>query len=430
MRKHVWEEAPAKEIECFYVVTAIAWKPDGSRLVAGSLCGAVEVFDCALKRALYMGKFEFTHVGPSQVIVKKLSTGTRIVLKSHYNHEIGKVNILGDDQFVVAHTSDTLLLGDLVSCQLSEIAWRGSGQEKFNFDNPNVCLIFNAGELSAVEYGVNDVLGPVRTEYMSPHLLSVRINNRARRGTDESKKIAYLIDPKTVAVLDLVLNATVCTLNHDSKIDWLELNETGRKLAVRDKRRHLHLFDLATEIKTTVLNYCTLVQWVPRSDVLVAQSRGSLCIWYNIDNPESVTTFPIKGDVEGIERADGRTEVVVDEGGNIVSYGLDEGLIEFGTAIDDGNFQRAMDFLETLELAPESETMWRTLGKLALEAKELSIAARAYAAVGNLSKACFIQEMNERALQEGPDHFSVRARLAILDKQYKLAETIYLEQVV
>ena len=30
------------------------------------------------------------------------------------------------------------------------------------------------------------------------------------------------------------------------------------------------------------------------SDVVVAQDRGNLCIWYNIDSPERVTMFPLK----------------------------------------------------------------------------------------------------------------------------------------
>ena len=46
--------------------------------------------------------------------------------------------------------------------------------------------------------------------------------------------------------------------------------------------------------RTTILNYCTYVQWVPLSDVVVAQNRGNLCVWYNIDSPERVTMFPIK----------------------------------------------------------------------------------------------------------------------------------------
>jgi intraflagellar transport protein 172 len=56
------------------------------------------------------------------------------------------------------------------------------------------------------------------------------------------------------------------------------------------------------------------VQWVPDSDVVVAQNRTNLCVWYSIDAPERVTMFPMKGDVVNIERTDGRTEVVIDEG--------------------------------------------------------------------------------------------------------------------
>lgn len=56
-----------------------------------------------------------------------------------------------------------------------------------------------------------------------------------------------------------------------------------------------------------------------------------------------------------IERSPGKTEVVVDEEAGQVSYMLDEGLIEFGTAVEDGDFQRAVAFLETLELTPESK---------------------------------------------------------------------------
>lgn len=50
--------------------------------------------------------------------------------------------------------------------------------------------------------------------------------------------------------------------------------------------------------------------------------------------PTRLTTFPIKGEVEGIERGPGRTEVLVDEGLNVVSYALDEALIDFGAALE------------------------------------------------------------------------------------------------
>lgn len=58
---------------------------------------------------------------PLQVLVKNLSTGTRVVLKSYYGYEIEEVKIMGKDCYLVAHTSDTLLLGDLLTNKLSEV---------------------------------------------------------------------------------------------------------------------------------------------------------------------------------------------------------------------------------------------------------------------------------------------------------------------
>uniref|UniRef100_A0A665WJH3 Intraflagellar transport protein 172 homolog n=1 Tax=Echeneis naucrates TaxID=173247 RepID=A0A665WJH3_ECHNA len=435
-RRGVWDEAKPKEIINIYTITSLAWKKDGSRLAAGTLCGGVELFDCCLRRAIYKNKFEMTYVGLSQVIVKNLSTGTRVVLKSYYGYEIEEVKIMGKDRYLVAHTSDTLLLGDLLTNKLSEVPWPGSGgNEKFFFENESVCMIFNAGELSLVEYSNNEVLGSVRTEFMNPHLISVRLNERKQRGVDENKKLAYLIDIKTIAVVDLAGGYNLGTISHDSKIDWLELNETGRKLLFRDKKLRLHLYDIETGVKTTVLSFCSYVQWVPGSDVVVAQNRGNLCIWYSIDSPESITMFPIKGDIVDLERADGKTDVIVTEGVNTVTYTLDEGLIEFGTAIDDGDYDRATAFLETLEMSPETDSMWKTLSKLALEARQLHIAEKCFAALGDISTVRFLHQTNQIADKvsnemggDGTAFYQVQARVAMLDKKFKLAEMHFMEQ--
>lgn len=46
---------------------------------------------------------------------------------------------MGKDRYLVAHTSATLLLGDLLSCKLSEVAWQNTGgNERFYFENENV----------------------------------------------------------------------------------------------------------------------------------------------------------------------------------------------------------------------------------------------------------------------------------------------------
>ncbi|XP_037837544.1 intraflagellar transport protein 172 homolog [Kryptolebias marmoratus] len=436
LRRGMWDEAKPKEISNLYTITSLAWKRDGSRLCAGTLCGGVELFDCCLRRTIYKNKFEMTYVGLSQVIVRNLSTRTRVVLKSYYGYEIEEVKIMGRDRYLVAHTSDTLLLGDLLNNKLSEVPWPGSGgNEKFFFENETVCMIFNAGELSLVEYSNNEILGSVRTEFMNPHLISVRLNERKQRGVENNKKLAYLIDIKTIAIVDLAAGYNLGTISHDSKIDWLELNETGRKLLFRDKKLRLHLYDVESGVKTTLLSFCSYVQWVPGSDVVVAQNRGNLCIWYSIDSPESITMFPVKGDVVDLERADGKTDVMVTEGVNTVTYTLDEGLIEFGTAVDDGDHDRAVAFLETLEMSAETEAMWKTLSRLALEAQQLHIAERCFTALGDVSTVRFLHQTNQIADkvsqemgEDGTSFYKVQAQVAMLDKNFKLAEMLYMEQ--
>ena len=54
--------------------------------------------------------------------MKNLSSNTRVILKSHYGYEIDEVRIMGKDRYLVSHTSDTLLLGDLLHNKLSEVS--------------------------------------------------------------------------------------------------------------------------------------------------------------------------------------------------------------------------------------------------------------------------------------------------------------------
>uniref|UniRef100_A0A3B3CG72 Intraflagellar transport 172 n=1 Tax=Oryzias melastigma TaxID=30732 RepID=A0A3B3CG72_ORYME len=160
----------------------------------------------------------------------------------------------------------------------------------------------------------------------------------------------------------------------------------------------------------------------------VAQSDRNLCIWYSIDSPESVTMFPIKGDIVDLERAEGKTNVLVKEGANTVAYTLDEGLVD--------SFLQAMDFLETMEMSVEIEAMWKMLSKLALEAQQLHIAERCFAALGDVSMVRFLRRTSDTAdevsLETGEDglsHYKVQARLAMLDKNFKLAEMHFVEHV-
>ncbi len=106
---------------------------------------------------------------------------------------------------------------------------------------------------------------------------------------------------------------------------------------------------------------------------------------------------PIKGDLQEVKKDNNRTNVVINEGVNIVNYELDSGLIEFGTAMEDGDLVRAVDYLESVPVSEETETMWKTLARVALESQQYYIAERCYAALGDVAKARFLRETNRLA---------------------------------
>mmetsp|Transcript_6208 Transcript_6208/g.19575 ORF Transcript_6208/g.19575 Transcript_6208/m.19575 type:complete len:1014 (+) Transcript_6208:647-3688(+) len=443
-RQQVWEDVGPKMIKNLYSVTSLAWKNDGARLAVGSLFGSLDLYDACVRRYHYKGKFEFTYSSLSQVIVKRLETGTRIVLKSLYGCEITKINIF-QDRYVVANAIDhassteTLLLGDLATYKLSEISWANGGNEKFVFDNPACCIVYHAGELTLVEYGCNETFGTVRTDYISGHLLSVRIDESPSESSGSSqvkeancvdnKKIAYLLDAQTINVKDLITGSSA-TVSLDSKVDWLELNGRATLLLFRDRRRQLHLYDVKAQVRTTLLNYCTYVQWVPNSDVVVAQNRSNLCVWYNIHTPDQVTVHQIKGHVEDIERTNGRTEVIVDETLSTASYLLDEALIQFGTAIDNHTYDRAADILDLLEASPEAEGMWKKLEEMSFSGCNFLVAERCAAATGDIGRVRYLHKLNKLVVQNamGMSYYVARSRLALLRKEEGEAENILLLQ--
>ncbi len=149
---------------------------------------------------------------------------------------------------------------------------------------------------------------------MKPHLISAQVSGKGNR------IVAYLIDIQTISLFDLNTSSILSQITHDSKIDYLELNSNANKLLFKDKRKQLYLYNIDKLSKITLLPYCTFCQWVPQSEVVVAQNRHNLNVWYNIDHHEKVTIYTIKGDVESIERKDGKTDVLVtDSSGNTVS---------------------------------------------------------------------------------------------------------------
>lgn len=52
---------------------------------------------------------------------------------------------------------------------------------------------------------------------------------------------------------DLKTGHSLGNISHESKIDWLEMNETGSKLLFRDQRLRLYIVDIEASTKTLLL---------------------------------------------------------------------------------------------------------------------------------------------------------------------------------
>lgn len=67
------------------------------RLVVGSICGAVLLFESVLKRTVWHDKFELTYVTHSQLLLKSLqeSDSTVLIVESQLGLEIDDVRFMG-----------------------------------------------------------------------------------------------------------------------------------------------------------------------------------------------------------------------------------------------------------------------------------------------------------------------------------------------
>lgn len=192
--------------------------------------------------------------------------------------------------------------------------------------------------------------------------------------------------------------------------------------------------DIFSQQKQCIFSGVSFVQWVECSDVAVAQAGTNLVVWYNIDLPEHPTLIPVRGDVTDIVRNGGKTEAICMDGQSTISVELDEGLVEFGTAINDNDYGRAVLFLENIENTRESEAMWHNLWNIAIKDQNLVLAQRCAAALGNIATAHFLNEtMSIRADYAKENNGDTNCpdvwiRLSILSCDLSTAENIYLEK--
>uniref|UniRef100_A0A8C8H5U9 Uncharacterized protein n=1 Tax=Oncorhynchus tshawytscha TaxID=74940 RepID=A0A8C8H5U9_ONCTS len=154
---------------------------------------------------------------------------------------------------------------------------------------------------------------------------------------------------------------------------------------------------------------------------LVGKNRGDLCVCYNIDSPEKATMSPLR----------------VREGGpastnNVIL--LNMFLLVFFVALSCCVLSLRIVLLCDSRVCVFLR--WKTLSKLSLEARQLHIPERS-AQLGAPHTLRLLNETNNIVDQyvrivggDGTEFYQVKARLAMLDKNYKLAELYYMEQVL
>jgi hypothetical protein len=71
--------------------------------------------------------------------------------------------------------------------------------------------------------------------------------------------------------------------------------------------------------------------------------------------------------------------------------------------MEDKDLDRALRYLETLEVNPETEQFWKVLGKSAILQGNLFVAEHCYAVTGDVSTARFLQKLIQLKKSEAMD---------------------------
>lgn len=167
-----WRQNQVIELAGAVLITGLHWSKDATKLIAGSVNGALELFLFQWKRKLIGENHEVNYIGSNQIVIKDSKANTSSVYRS--NSEIKDVKIVRE-RYAIIWTMNTLIVGDmlLADSRPSEIDWTGMSQEgvKFCFDYDGVVLVNLVGELHLIELGNDELLTSVRTDFVNPNLM-------------------------------------------------------------------------------------------------------------------------------------------------------------------------------------------------------------------------------------------------------------------
>lgn len=109
-------------------------------------------------------------------------------------------------------------------------------------------------------------------------------------------------------------------------------------------------------------------------------------------------------------------------------------MIDFGYALERKLLTKAVQILEKADNNSENEANWKSLGKVALEEKNLLVAERCFGGIGDISKLNYVRKLKKQAEafkrdtgKDSTDSHIVQAKLAMLEKKFHKAEAILLQ---
>ena len=207
-----WQAASTTRAERTYSISALALSPSSGTLVVGSMAGAVEAYSASLRRARYCPKdsaHAYELVWHSRNEVQISGPHGSFKFEASGGTDIMQVDIYRD-QYVVAFTPTTLLLGNLQRFELIECKWSRNGDEKFHFESEGTILVYSNGQLTAIDVAQSCPVATVRTAYASPYLMSCTLSHGGKSGGHKSKQaLAYLVDLRTICVLDIATKHSI-----------------------------------------------------------------------------------------------------------------------------------------------------------------------------------------------------------------------------
>ncbi|XP_055351104.1 intraflagellar transport protein 172 homolog isoform X2 [Paramacrobiotus metropolitanus] len=438
-RKGTWVENDPVVVENLYLVPALSWKKDGTKLLASSLFGVVDMFDCALRKRLTQDKYEITHIAGDQVLIRDIASDKRFSLRSESGAGINKVAVLKDFPLAVASTSTHLILMSMEDGATSEVSWNWKSspdmKPSFHLDGHG-CVVYYDNKLSVIELWRNEVLVTVATPNFYSRFFSLQMNSNP-------KVFVCLPNRKTLRVTDLNRQQTVATMKHDIDLDWVTLNNAGTVVVARDVRYAVMLFFVGSKDKMVMCQRSTFVELVQGTDTLVVQEDKMMRVWSNIsdgkDGKDAMAEQkkPIEGKISEIVQRSGQIIVQVQNGDEIVTHVLEDDSGQFDNALKRLDLDRAFAYWTATPESPVKESNFQTLIIKCLDNRNFQLAERVFASRKDprekdikdlVARTQSLQKEHNRPLEEILGHYTVKANIERLKGDFSAAEKILLAQ--